>query len=475
MFARHTHTRMKGSSVVQGLKEWASRLHPQLPLSSKESNRLLTALTSSFRQHLDEVHPPTAAEDSKHKPGKGGVSKTNAHAMHSSAKFADKHLASVLMNPLLTKGSGGVKKADQDFANAQVELQKDPAKDPIILLEEYHRKGAATVPIARLCLEVSAKSLEGLSEDAQQKAIIECDAGRRTLLWLWKSEQYKQAAFVEDRHFVDLLVAALMRAGHEEYIWEWIKLDQALADEEPDFKLSKRMYHRYRWKGRLLASIVSVNLRSPHWERQSADAALVSYLRACKLKAASSEGSHMRFLPLGPAGLLLCNAFHKGPHWYRNTNPRLFESFMVTVQHAFGGLSLELEKASLWLDHPTNPTAQPLYKYYKSIVERSSLPSRWHMGQAMRNDDPVEEEDSPVHSYHRLLMTEAMCLLRDEGCSAEAAWMEERITRLFPRMANKHLKSDILKFRAKRIGNLKNETRKVAVDERIPLPTFAWS
>jgi DNA-directed RNA polymerase subunit RPC12/RpoP len=184
MFARHTHHRMRASSVVQGFKSLAAAIHPQLPLSPKESSRLLTALTSSFRKHLDEVHPPKAIEEGgKHgkpipQPGVGSA-KISKHAMHSSAALADKHLASVLTNPLLAKGPGSVKSPDQEYASAKVELQKNPAKDPISLLEEYQERGVATVPIARLCLKACERSLEGLSAEARKKELEEVQPGRR--------------------------------------------------------------------------------------------------------------------------------------------------------------------------------------------------------------------------------------------------------------------------------------------------------
>ena len=201
---------MKGSAVAQGLKAWASKLPPQLPLSQRDSYRLLTALTGSFRQHLDEVHPPKASDHVGQKPGNVGGSRPSTHALHSSAaNLADKHLASVLMNPLLSK-SIGVKQADQDFAKAQVELQKSHANDPISLLEVYHDRGAATVPIARLCLEVFLKSVSGLSDEARLKIIKDIEPGRRVLLWLWRSEQYKLDAYVDDKLFLQMLVPLLM-------------------------------------------------------------------------------------------------------------------------------------------------------------------------------------------------------------------------------------------------------------------------
>ncbi|TKA71322.1 hypothetical protein B0A55_07135 [Friedmanniomyces simplex] len=215
---------MKGSAVFRSLKAWASKLHHQLPLSPKESQRLLTALTGSFRRHLDEVHPRAAA-DGKPKLGLGEISQISPRAIHSSAASADNHLASILTNPLLTKDRGSVSEADEDFANAKVELQTNAAKDPVLLLEEYNAKGAATLPIVRLCLQSFEESLVGLSVDKQREAVAETEPGRRTLLCLWRSGLHETKAFATGVEFLDLLSSALMREGLDNYLWEWLELD----------------------------------------------------------------------------------------------------------------------------------------------------------------------------------------------------------------------------------------------------------
>ncbi|KAK4547604.1 hypothetical protein LTR36_000561 [Oleoguttula mirabilis] len=461
---------MKGSAVVQGLKAWASKLHPQLPLSSKESQRLLTALTSSFRQHLDEVHPRPATEDGRQKPGSGGASKTSTHAMHSSAALADKHLASVLMNPLLTKASGGVKKADQDFANAQVELQKNPAKDPISLLEEYHEKGAATVPIARLCLEIFTKSLDGLPEGMQQKETTECGAGRRTLLWLWKSEQYKQAAFVDDKTFISLLVPLLMKEGHEEYLWEWIQLDQALAEGESTAKHGRPMYHRYLWKGRLLSEMVNTKLGPPHRERKSADAALAIYSRGCKLKLSAPDGNHMEHLPLAQAATSLGRAFRASQQDYRCTDPKLYEEFIDTVVYSQDKVPEynELQRADLWLQHPTKPRALPAFKFWQQLFN-DPHPCWQRFGSFVRQGAMKVEGQKALNWY--MMMVRATALLLEQGCSEEAAWMEGRILEVFPTSASKYLQRDLKRHREEQ--RERRQTVEPAVAERIPFPTFA--
>ncbi len=215
---------MKGSTVLRSWKDWASKLHPQLPLSPKESHRLLTALTGSFRRHLDEVHP-TTAPDSKLKLGAVSVLTTSPHAIHSSAISADKHLASVLTNPLLNKRRPNVSTPDQDLANAKAELLMNPAKIPVEVLEEYNARGAATIPIARLCLHTFEDSLAGLSIDKQREAVAEAEPGRRTLLWLWRSGLYQTETFRQSGSFMHLLTFALMREGLDKYLWEWLCLD----------------------------------------------------------------------------------------------------------------------------------------------------------------------------------------------------------------------------------------------------------
>lgn len=39
------------------LKSLISKIHPQLPLNARESDQLLNILKTSFRKHLDVVHP----------------------------------------------------------------------------------------------------------------------------------------------------------------------------------------------------------------------------------------------------------------------------------------------------------------------------------------------------------------------------------------------------------------------------------
>ena len=46
----------------RALSTLANKLHPQLPLTPRESQQLLSLLTASFRRHLDREHPVHTAE-----------------------------------------------------------------------------------------------------------------------------------------------------------------------------------------------------------------------------------------------------------------------------------------------------------------------------------------------------------------------------------------------------------------------------
>lgn len=425
---------MKGSIVLSGLKDWASKFHPQLPLTQRESNRLLTALTSSFRNHLDEVHPKSAEDELPRKPKTTGTgAKTSQHAMHSSAVHADNHLSSVLTN---LAGPGSVQPrpkiatSDQDFANAQVDLLKNPAKDPVLLLEEYQAKGKASVPIARLCLEAVTKFLEGLSADARQKEIDSISAGKRVLLWLWQSEQFKKPAFADDRAFVDLLVPLVMQEGFERFLWDWIQMDQVLAGEassKQDLRGLRLQYHRYRWKGRILRAMVTFRLETPGRQLQSADTALELHDKACQLKANAESHTHMSYLPLGHATSALLRTFtHYHVNQFPRTNPVLYEKFVDNIQYSQDNRFYQpLRVAELWLHHPTCPTAVPSLHWWRECLTSEDL--RW---KRFRESAP-SSKDSAADRGRRSWMVKTIAGLLHESHVDDAAWLKDEFRRMF--------------------------------------------
>lgn len=477
MFARHTQVRMRGSTVLQGFKDWASKLHPQLPLTQRESNRLLTALTTSFRSHLDKAHPRVAEEPPKLKDSVNGqVPRPSNHAMHSSAAFADKHLSSVLTDlagPPRRKPTANVSKEDQDFANAQVELQKSPAKDPVQLLEDYEKHGNASVAIARLCLEKCEKTLEGLAEDKRTDQIQKTQAGRRVLLWLWETGRYKQPEFVDDKVFIDKLVPFLLREGWESYLWEWIELDQILAEGNNEYSGVKKMYHRYRWKGRLLRAMVVHRLEDPGRADQNADKALDTFFKAADLKISSKEPC-LRFLPLGHAGPALARALRIDMEWNLRTDPARYDRFIqcVTLFNEKGNILGMRTAAELRLNHPTKPDGRPMYEFIQQLFNNSS-PTWKKVGDLFRCP---RSEGQGLSWYHQ--MTQTLAFLRRQGLDTEAEWIKGRVLETFSFATAKYLEKDAQRWQAvyDERDSFKAAAKKSsdeATPERVSFPTFS--
>jgi len=424
---------MKGSLAVQGIKSLVSQLHPQLPLHPRESNRLFNALTSSFRQHLDEVHPRKAGEDGVQEPGPDGKPKSPKPAFHSSATFADRHLQSVLTNPLLAQPS----KADRDFANAKADLQKDSSKDPITLLEEYHQAGAATIPIAALCLQTLQDTVKNLPTDLRMKRIQSHGAGRRTLLWLWRSSLYKIDAFTNSPNFMDPWAYFMIMEDLEEYLWEWLRLDTAGKDVQATqgSRSRRTVFPEHRWKGRLLRSMVEAKLKAPFTEKRSADAALNTFFKACDMKLNSQATEHLRTFPLAAAGTAIHRRLVTNPERYIRTSPDHYDQFLTSIQSWSSGSIAELEIASLRLWHPRRPTGQPAYTLLRRILLPPSqiadidrVVYKWIL--------PPNHAGKRGWGYRLTLQTAS--LLEEEGLHREAAWLEQQVSEYWPEMSRQN-------------------------------------
>jgi hypothetical protein len=106
---------MRVTAIAQGIHNWLKTFHAQVPLSGRESQQLLNALTGSFRDQLDRAHP-TKARDEPNPASKKAWNKVLASLetpepspktangqvhVASAVESADRHLASLLTSPLL--------------------------------------------------------------------------------------------------------------------------------------------------------------------------------------------------------------------------------------------------------------------------------------------------------------------------------------------------------------------------------------
>ena len=463
MFARHTSTRMKGSAVVQGLKSLAAKLHPQLPLSAKESQRLLTALTSSFRQRLDQEHPTAASEGGKSVLGHGASKSHSGPPQQSSALYADKHLASVLTSPLLAKGVKTVKHGI-DTGTVKVELARRPDRDPISYLEELQEKGQASVPIANVCLQAFIDSLNGLTPEAKQARIRQHQAGKRSLAWLWNSKMYLSRNFVDDLTFKDLMTPLVINEGHEDYLWDWLQVDMSLQGEAPNSTGKRPDYHLYRWKGRVLRAMVAAKLPTPESAKASGDAALTVFLRACEMRQTAASGFHLKYLPLAPAGTELSNALWNKRSLAARTDYLLYDKFCESLATwRSQSFFRERETARLSLHHPTQATAKPALAFLRNVLSLGG-------DSIVAMDDDFRVDLAKMPYVVRDFMIQTAAKLGEDGHGDDAAWVVGCIANVFPKQA-RNISSDMERYARESAPTQIKEVEQPEL-QRVPMPTF---
>lgn len=421
--------------MSQSFRVLASRINNQAPLGQRESNRLLNALTSSFRKHLDEVHPSRLHEDSKRSAVKDGSEVTHRHAFPSSITLADQHMASVLTNPLLVKAASpqAHPKPELDARTAAAEL-KDGA-NPFELLEKYHAKGFATVDVALSCMKAFRRSIKGLTYEDQVGKVQEQEAGKRLLIWLWNSDVLLSQAFADSLQIQDGLVWLVMMEGHEDFLWNWLDSDLELPQSLMVKGHQDSRNNGHFWKSRIIYAMVMTNLGPPHKGARSADAALEVYFRAVQhVQQRKNAGVRDRMVLVARARLALEKALtHGSEHHYSNTNPALYDKFVKVyanhqLSHTYNAQKYamdEFHRAQLDLWHPTRPSADTWYV----IMTREAPASDSTMAVRDLLQSPKSSSDT---AHYIKTFARAAELMKTAGKHAECAQLVNAAKTCFP-------------------------------------------
>jgi hypothetical protein len=462
---------MKASAVTQSFKALANKINNQAPLGPKESNRLLTALTSSFRKHLDEVHPSKPHDDGK-RPTVGVASQTtDRHDMHSSAVLADKHMASLLANPLLVKNPKlkPIREVKPDVNAQEAVIELNNGANPFELLESFHAKGRATIEVAVCVMRHFRLSIKDLSYEDQVQKVQAEHAGSRVLSWLWNSEVMHSQAYVDNNQMQDGLVWLLMFEGHEEVLWQWLDSDLELR---PPTKLvarsSRAVPGGLMWKSRILYAMVMTKLGRPHREARSADAALDIYFRAIGNVHGKEAAVNHRLILAGRAKLALDNAFTHGYlHHYYNTSPTLYDRFSAdftdrTAQYnTIKAAHDAWHRAVLDLWHPTQSKANALYDIL--LQEPSNEDRLYAVHERVRTPSNERERTFYINTIAR-----AVTLLKTSGQYDQSTKLAELAKSLYPQHVKQFVKTITFMAKGLDYGRKRDQQviRKVQQEER---------
>lgn len=383
------------TSAVQAFKSIASRIHPQLPLSEKESQRLLNALTSSFRQQLDQEHPdPVSRRRSVDVPRP-----STSPVLQSSSTSTDLHLASILTNPLFGRS--------HNASDAAISQLKAKSKHPIKLFEEYASKGIATIDVAHLCLNAFRKSLNNVSATAAREETERIAAGARVLRWLWSSGTVHTQAVTEDRKFLDTLAYFLIVEGREGALWELMMTPNHATETSLPIKESRKL------NGMLLCSIVKTHLSDL---RVNVTAALTAFFHAAETNDKTSAVTALPHIPLFLAGTYLTRAL-VNPSSEVNPSPShiaLYDRFIESCP-MWDKTSQEralYRVANLKLHHPVSPSARDALYFIRLLKQSPSHPFLSPTTKSQKTD---------VFNF----FFNTVRLLHKQGSADDAAWVME--------------------------------------------------
>lgn len=408
--------------MAQSWKALASKINNQAPLGPRESNQLLTALTSSFRKHLNEVHPSQTHDEARRPSAKYGSEGSNRQAFHSSIALADQHMASVLTNSLLVKSAKAetVPKPELDANTAATELKN--GANPFDLLELYHAKGYATVDVALICMKHFRRSIKELTYGEQVAKVQGEHGGRRVLSWLWASDVLHSQAYVDNLQIQDGLVWLVIMEGQEDFLWQWLESDLEL----PQSSLAKghqKNQTGHFWKSRIVYAMVMTKLGAPHRQARSADAALEVYFRAVQLL------QHQKIAGVRDKSFLTSRArqalekalMHGSEYHYSNTSPSLYDKFVNVyknheLNYAYNAQKYALDnfsRAQLDIWHPSQPSAD----IWNKILTRDVLPgdSTTVVRELLQNPKTSGDTANYIKTFAR-----AIALMKNAGKHTES-------------------------------------------------------
>jgi hypothetical protein len=340
---------MQSAASKRVLSTLASKIHPQLPLSPRESQQLLNLLTSSFRAHLDREHPLTSPE-SHSRPTRqlsisNGQRSPSPHRATSSYASATRHIDSILNNPLFA-----VKPRRRGSESAAV----DVLRDPIGWFINEIAAGSANLPQAAMCLEVLEKTTNespSWLKDGRTPGSILAEWLRTS--GLDTSKQFLETCITKSGYgsrFLDRLVTLLLAEGETTSPWRWFIRSNEQRVKETGLDVAKVATFRQQ----LLAKMVSVEANA------SLNNGLTSFMQAFRL--VENAGYESAYSILRPAGGHLVNRIISSTE--QSLEPELYQSFLVSSQRWLLTWSRAVE-SMLWLHHPSERSAVPGLRFIR--------------------------------------------------------------------------------------------------------------
>ncbi|KAF2280077.1 uncharacterized protein EI97DRAFT_110136 [Westerdykella ornata] len=437
---------MQSAASRRALSYLASKLHPQLPLSPRESAQLLAILTTSFRAHLDRAHPLVPPEgtpednEARRQHHAGSRNSISSHG-DSSHLAAREHIQSILTNPLFAVNPQR-RSSERTKTDAQSVL-----RDPLGWFLDQVALGLADLPKAAMCLQMLHKMpRDATRTDSSCRASDSPRPAFHIAQWLQSSGMDRSPEFLcyDVNRLLRPLVGRLLGEGEIAIVWGWLTRHPRQRVEETGLEEEKvRAFRR---------SLLSTMVTAESTISQYIDEALSIFLRAGKMR--SNHEALLDRKTLQPAGFLLVNRILKHPSTVKS--PEVYEEFLRYVPKWTTSQSRSVQGA-LWLYHPHSATPGPAIAYIK---DPKGMASELQYAWAGRRKFFV----------HLCLEAARQCLKEQSFADAQFALEFARDT--FPELVNTKSSSSVAcdDVRVEAEERLRNEDKNLEMIDRL-LPT----
>ena len=201
------------TAAARTWKFLTSKINPPLPMSPRDSQRLLSLLNASFKGQLDREHTTALSSNEHH---------------------ANNHLQTILTNPLFDAKSqapaySGSKSMESGKLLGQLQ---DHMKRPMDAFKDQIAQGVANLTSAKLLLNIQFNVCLASPAATPRVAMQNSGAAWTILQWLWASGMEDTGEFLMDKSFVSILVPFLVAEGQHSRVLRWMQKCHSL-DETP--------------------------------------------------------------------------------------------------------------------------------------------------------------------------------------------------------------------------------------------------
>lgn len=409
---------LTSKTLLSPLNALFAKVHHPPPIDKRSSQRLLKALTTSFRKNLDKEHgywlgdgsPSSVPTTSVYHPRPTSSSTYSTPSSQSSSSLVsevdnssnldahrrptDRHVRAILSNPLFS----------YDPSKAAANLAAD--RDPMGVFDQAVAQGLMSPYRAAGVLMAKRKAIAQSPSISVNDSMAASGTAVRVLQWLRSSGLERDLSFITCSSLVDQLVPFMLEEGLEETAWMW--LERWMRGEGPT--MSPQVYVRHA--STLLTALVRARV-SPAGPLNSGYASII---RAGDM---FRENPYLKATAIVPwKALFLKSTVFAWQH--AQPSEALYDEFAaMRGQLSKRSGSLMVDSAHLELHHPTHPDATQAVRYLKS-------PSMEQLSRYTQKAASTASEAPALNSFVRrvmLMATDAAQHLMRTGQEAEAEWV----------------------------------------------------